>query len=273
MESAGSRSIIETIAARSSCRNYIGSPLAPATLSRVAGIIARGAPGPHGQMPGFRLLEFTPGEGTGRLGTYGFIRNARYVVAGAVLRGDAAARLDYGYCLEWIVLELTRIGLGTCWLGAFDRAKLAQRLGPRADEVVPAIVVLGDPEGHKRVVERLIKLAARSGGRKSWDALFYEASSERPLAPAEAGAYRACLECLRLAPSSRNAQPWRVYADPAAGRFDFYSQGAAYVDLGIAMLHFEVAAVELGLGGQWRLGGTAPRRPGLLHVATWQALT
>jgi len=272
MSRAQPYSTIETIAARSSCRNYTDMPLAPEMLSKVTGIMAGAPVGPHGSVPRFRLLEFAPGEGTGRLGTYGFIRNGRYFVAGAVPRGDAAARLDLGYSLEWIVLELTRAGLGTCWLGAFDRAKLGAAFEPRADEAIPAIIVLGQQAGRKRPVERLIRLAARSGGRKPWSTLFLEAASGRPLNPADVGRYREPLECVRLAPSSRNGQPWRVYADPAAGRFDLYAHGPAYVDLGIAMLHFEAAATELSLGGEWRLNEPASARPGLLHVGTWQGL-
>ncbi|MCX6554510.1 MAG: nitroreductase, partial [Candidatus Aminicenantes bacterium] len=70
------------------------------------------------------------------------------------------------------------------------------------------------------------------------------------------------LECVRLAPSASNRQPWRILQQDGAFHF-FLSRDKAYsammphvdlqrIDLGIAMCHFQLSAAELGLAGGWQ---------------------
>ena len=92
---------------------------------------------------------------------------------------------------------------------------------------------------------------------------------------------------MRLAPSASNHQPWRVVEDGDC--FHFYLQrtqgygrgspafvlfGVAdlqRVDIGIAMCHFELAARELGLEGQWEAHDPALQKPDdtMEYVVTW----
>jgi hypothetical protein len=91
-----------------------------------------------------------------------------------------------------------------------------------------------------------------------------------------------------MAPSASNKQPWRVVR--RGGDWHFYLQrtkgygkGSALfavlrladlqrVDLGIALCHFELAARELGLTGEWVLGEPeiGSLAQGVEYVATWQ---
>ena len=66
---------------------------------------------------------------------------------------------------------------------------------------------------------------------------------------------------VRLAPSSGNSQPWRVIKKKGRPVWHFFLQkvrniyfkaGLHHIDLGIAMCHFELAARELDVSGQWR---------------------
>ena len=233
--------------------------------------------GPFGHAPRFAFLDFAAGSGgqsrSGRLGTYGFIRNARLFVAGAITRSAAQDHLyDYGYSLQKVVIELTRRGLGTCWLQAFERGRLRQELGVQPGEVVPAVVVCGHPAATESRRTRVVKSLAGSARRKPWSALFFETASGSPLAdPFAAGPFREPLEAVRLAPSGTNRQPWRVFADLAAGTFDFYVKGRPAVDLGIAMAHFALVMGESGFAGQWTPQNPAPERPGLGYVISWQS--
>ena len=262
--------VTEAIKRRYSCRNYSEAPLSPKVVQQIEALLEGSHTGPFGNTVRFKLLDFgQDGARSGRLGTYGFIRNARMFVAGAV-RPAEQYLTDYGYCLERVVLALTRLDLGTCWLAAtFDRARLKAQFGLAAGEAIPAVTPVGYPADGKTVVGHLIRLMARSDKRRPWPDLFHETASGQPLSPEAAGAYSEALECVRLAPSTANRQPWRVFANVEDEVFDFYARGKPSVDLGIAMLHFEQAAEEAGLKGEWSRREAA--RPGLTYVATWRA--
>jgi len=157
------------------------------------------------------------------------------------------------------------------------------QLQPGPGQFVPAVVVVGWPEEQRSLREQLIRRVSRGGGRKPWSQLFADAASAAPLTAVDAGAWREALEAVRLAPSAANRQRWRVLretggtlaGDGRAGAghnltWHFCSDGHAGVDMGIAMLHFEVVTRELGLPGRWaKLGRACPRRPKLLYVSSW----
>ena len=85
-----------------------------------------------------------------------------------------------------------------------------------------------------------------------------------------AGACGQALESVRLGPSASNRQPWRIVREGAAFHF-FLPRTPGYdkmtgeihlqeVDMGIAMCHFELAAEELGIGGNWKEAKPASMR-------------
>ena len=103
-----------------------------------------------------------------------------------------------------------------------------------------------------------------------------------PLSPEAAGRYREALECVRLAPSASNGQPWRVVADAAKASFHFglvrkklidrsiSTVSLQEVDLGIALSHFDLACRELGLLGSFTRAQEAKGLPaGVEYIATW----
>jgi nitroreductase len=70
-------------------------------------------------------------------------------------------RVDVAIALENLVLAAWSLGYGTCWIGAFDPAKVKQVCGIPADLDVVACTPLGVPD---------IAPAARD--RKPWDEVF-----------------------------------------------------------------------------------------------------
>jgi hypothetical protein len=65
---------------------------------------------------------------------------------------------------------------------------------------------------------------------------------------------------VRLAPSSRNTQLWRVFFDNEANEFHFFkkiiskryeSRGLHDIDMGISLSHFELTSLQNGLSGSW----------------------
>jgi nitroreductase len=74
----------------------------------------------------------------------------RAFIAGVVAKRPFAC-VDFGYCMEGIVLRATELGLGTCWIGgAFGRGAIAKALGATKDEFVPATSPVGHAQGNAR---------------------------------------------------------------------------------------------------------------------------
>ena len=83
------------------------------------------------------------------------------------------------------------------------------------------------------------------------------------------------LEMVRLAPSAKNAQPWRIVKDE--DKFHFYEKrdigiGAHDIqrlDVGIALCHFELAAKEKGISGHIVREEPQINKGELIYVFTW----
>ena len=222
---------------------------------------------------------------SGRIGTYGIIKNAPAFVVGAV-RPAPFAFADFGYALEGVVLAAAAIGLGTCWLGGtFTRSSFAERIGCADDEIIPAVVSIGYPADAMRMFERLARWKVDADNRLSWDALFSEGEIGTPLSRKAAGAYTNPLDMVRLAPSAVNYQPWRIVREKGAEAYRFHlartrdfdeksfmvKADLQRIDMGIAMAHFDLATREAGMEGRWEKGqGIQASAGSVSHVATWR---
>lgn len=277
---------LESIRARTSVRSFDSTPLSPADREALLQAFKDCLPGPFGVRPRFVLAE-TGALGSGsKIGTYGVIRGAPAYIAGSVKPGPFAF-VDFGYCLEGVILAATARGLGTCWLGGFfDRGAAARVLALGPGEVVPAATPVGRPaEGRRTLAERVIRGSAGSSRRKPFETLFFDGSFDRPLSPTDAGPWAEVLECLRIGPSASNKQPWRILRDAAGEATAFhlfldedrlYSRAIPGIllqdlDAGIAMRHFEAAARSLGLPGGWsRVDDPPPgQKASYKYISTW----
>jgi nitroreductase len=196
-------------------------------------------------------------------GSYGLIKGARHYLAALVRKEEPRCWEDNGFALEASVLFATSKGLGTCWIGGvFDRKRFGRVLGIGPGEHLPAVIAVGWPAPKPSLRERLVRWSARGDQRKSATELFFEGGWRSPLPVEHAGPWAQALECVRLGPSASNNQPWRIIRDGGAFHF-FLDRDRAYsalvpsadlqrIDLGIAMCHFQLAAVESGLDGEWR---------------------
>ena len=59
--------------------------------------------------------------------------------------GQPAAAVDLAIAVDHMTLAAVELGLGTCWIGAFDAPAAAKLLGLPADAVVVHILPLGYP--------------------------------------------------------------------------------------------------------------------------------
>lgn len=60
--------------------------------------------------------------------------------------GTPAHRIDAAIALEHIVLEATELGLGTCWIGAYDKKSLSNFLEIPDDCELIALLAVGYPK-------------------------------------------------------------------------------------------------------------------------------
>ena len=191
----------------------------------------------------------------GVVGGYGKVKGASSAL---IFIGDQAAsgvNQRIGYLGEALVLEATRLGLGTCWVGGFfDAGRTATQVELAKGERIYAVSPLGLTPEDKTAGERMMSAVARSHKRKPLEVTAPDAGPETWPVWAMEG-----LKAARVAPSAVNRQPWR-----------FSFQGGAVcvapdsaidtpkisrrLDCGIAMLHFELAARAAGHLGIWELG-------------------
>ena len=280
--------ITDLIKARYSCRTYRQQPIEGEARHRLASFAASRSAGPFGTHARFELVAATAEDRAALkgLGTYGFIKGATGFLIGATRDADKNME-DYGDLLESIIVLATDLGLGTCWLGgSFTKSSFASKISARPGELVPAVASVGYIAERPRLVDSVIRLGASSDKRIPWQRLFFEARFDTPLTRQAAGAYALPLEMVRLAPSAHNRQPWRIVRDGDAWHFYLqrthgYSESRSRtswtvadmqrIDMGIAMSHFELAADELGLRGQWQAAEPATARPDELtqHIVSW----
>lgn len=154
-----------------------------------------------------------------KLGTYGVIKGAGTFLGVSVPHVDNAF-LAAGYAFENLILYATSMGLGTVWLAAtFSRDSFASAMNIGTDEWFPAISPVGYPAAKQTVRESLMRTTMKSSERKPWSELFYQEKFGVSMSEKDADDYAVCLEMLRLAPSAKNQQPWRVLKQGNAYHF------------------------------------------------------
>jgi len=256
-------SYIDLIHQRSSRRSYKPEILSDKIQDQINEIIVTIPAGPFGTDSSFRLIHKSmAADRKIKLGTYGFISGAQYFIVGKTVSGTEDF-VDFGYRMEWIILQLTGLGLGSCWLGGtFTRSEFARLVDLKENEVIPAITPVGHATEKRSIRDRLIRIGAGSKRRKPLLEMFFNGDFDHPLIEVKTGDYATVLEMVRLAPSASNKQPWRVVQSDNACHF-YLQRTAGYsrmfpaidlqrVDIGIAMCHFELSARELQLNGKWR---------------------
>lgn len=248
--------VMETIQKRHSVRTYENRPLLSQDREALLTCMKQ-LDNPFGVPVHEYIIDKELNAEGEKLGTYGVIKGASTFL-GVSIPDTELAPLAAGYEFENLILFATHMGLGTVWLAAtFNRDSFASAMEIPENELFPAISPVGYPAAKRSLTETLMRSTMKSASRKEWKELFFQNDFHTPLTKDMAGAYARPLEMVRLAPSAKNAQPWRVrktqnayhfYADYKPG----LSKGEEVikqVDLGIALSHFHQTALELGLMG------------------------
>lgn len=176
--------------------------------------------------------------------TYGMFSGVKSVIVLKGLKSTSHLYEKVGYYGEKLILEATSRNLGTCWVGGTYENK-DNVLGAAEDEEIVCVITIGKVSDRMSVREKVVGAIVQ--GRKAPQKR-YAADIEEVPAWFEIG-----IKAVVKAPSARNTQkPFFTLKSgivrvsvPDDYRFDL-------TDLGIAKLHFEIAA-----GGKFALGNNA----------------
>jgi len=191
------------------------------------------------------------------------VNASEFLVAIAPLEYDRLAIMDVGHSLQKIVMDATRMGLGTCWIGpGADHKSIIKKLGdhfdPQKDHIVCVCAV-----GYKSwFIPMFIRVFnAQFFRRKPLSMLFFaDAEMKEPLnlEAAPFNKFERTFEICQWAPSSYNGQTTRCVAmkdENGLERFDFYAVTAsryyAPVAAGIWCANWEMGCESLGIHGHF----------------------
>jgi nitroreductase len=214
-----------------------------------------------------------------KLSSIGFVNEDSNYIVGIYDKSDKNIE-HFGYVFEEIFLYATELGLGTCWLGGIlDRAKTAELVSLKENEIIPAITPIAYSADKKKAIDSFMRFVVAANNRKLWKEIFFENDFNTPLTHQKSDKYKEILDATRLSPSASNKQPWRVVKTQTG--FDFYlkrnpgyGNGLGFdvqrLDIGIAMSHFELAAKELNFQGSWEVKQITSFAPE--YISSWKIL-
>jgi nitroreductase len=261
------------ILARRSVRQYDGEPLDGETLARVREIADDVQPLVPGAELGVLFRDVGPDENLAEvLGAYGRIVSPPHLLV-PYLDGPTAHLTDVGYRAQQIVVRLTALGLGTCYIGCLPWEERAREyFGLGEDVRLGATVIYGHPAAGRgrRTLDAAMRRLAGATNKRPAEQSFYDGGWDHPSAPPPELAD--LIEAAGHAPSADNAQPWRflwrdgalyLYVVRSSWRYRLGgTQDYRFYDGGICMANVLLAMEALGMRGQWALvEGIAPGCP------------
>jgi hypothetical protein len=249
--------VVESIKQRVSVRNYSPNNISDALITSIFDFTQK-LSNPFNVKVNYHILDFKNNDETQKLGTYGVIKGAQHYI-GATITLEPYSLEALGYEMEILILYLTHLGLGTCWLGGtFNRKNFSKELKLKNDEILPIITPIGYAQVNRHITEIAMRKMIKADHRKPWEQLFFINDFNTPLTFETAEEYTSVFEMVRLAPSASNKQPWRIilinhvfhffeYKEP--GYSNVFPYDIQRIDMGIAAAHFELAMNDLGLNG------------------------
>lgn len=183
--------------------------------------------------------------------SYGLIRGCSSYVA---LIGDSreeSIEEKIGYYGEYLVLKLTQMGFGTCWVGGtYDKKAVEKDIKTEYCDKIYCVIALGNLEQEEKSgFEKVIGFFGRN--RKNVEELLINIDE---IKKEEREWVVQGIESVRKAPSALNSQPWLFGYDGENIfiRTNGKKTGFEKIDMGIAMLHFQMGAEYAGCKGQWK---------------------
>lgn len=197
----------------------------------------------------------------GIIGSYGKIEAPHYLVITSEARDGYLENV--GFALEHLVLQLTGMKIGTCWIGGHIKKELLREIIEIPNNHVPVLLI---SFGYPRDEEEVNKIIDAGKKRKELsDFYFGELDTE----------WAGIMNAVRRAPSAVNMQPWRFYRT-AANRIDVFAikrtlmkhlEAMHRIDAGIALCHFKVALESIKKNFEFQYVDDASRK-GLNYITS-----
>jgi len=254
--------LFDLMRARRSCRSFQTRKLTPPDYKELMESVQRHS---DARMIGKSPVRFE--YVCAPLTVWPTVNASEFLVAIAPKEYDRLAVVDVGRSLQKIVMDATRMGLGTCWIGpGADHASIMRHLGERFDpekDHIICVCAVGYKSGYLPMFIRIFN--AQFHRRLPLSALFFtDAHFEEPL-DVDASPFDRFgrnYEICQWAPSSYNGQTTRCVAvmekdgkddSSLLERFDFYSvtesRFYAPVAVGIWCANWELGCEALGIHG------------------------
>ena len=176
---------MELVSARRSVRDYSEKPVEEEKLSQILEA-ARLAPSwANRQCWSFVVVKDRSGieKVFKACGIYNsWLRRAPVLVIGCGNPKQSGSRngmdyylVDMGISMEHLVLAAASMGLGTCWIGAFDENRIRDALGIPENVKVVALTPVGYPvdADDRSLGARMVKVLVRGGKRKPIDEIVH----------------------------------------------------------------------------------------------------
>ena len=272
--------LLQAMLARRSVRRYSREPLDDATLVKVREIAAS----PKPLIPDNRLEVGMRDDVVRRdlvvlLGAYGRLITPPHALVPHIC-GASHPLVDLGYRVEQMVVRMTALGVGTCYVGTLPREEQARTtLGIPADARIGALLVFGraSQTAGGRAINSLVRSAAGGGREPDLARWFFRKSFDNPSPPPDS--LRPFILAAACAPSACNAQPWRflwqgdrlwLFVTRNNPKYrGAHSEQYCLYDGGIAMANVSLAMEALGITGAWQLveanDAAVPAHPANLH--------
>jgi nitroreductase len=163
---------MDVIAERKSIRGYADKPVEEEKLSKVLET-ARLAPSWANKQCCRYIVVKDRVKIQELSGRFGWLKQAPVIVVACADPKDSGDRngmkyflVDVGIAMQQLVLMATNLGLGTCWIGAFDEPKVKKTLQVPENIKIVAMTPLGYPAEKEGISSKLLKAAIGSSKRK-----------------------------------------------------------------------------------------------------------
>lgn len=271
--------IFDLMRARRSCRSFQTRKLTSADYNELMDYVHR-----HSESPTIGKAPIRFEYISAPLTVWPTVNATEFLVAIAPSEYDRVAVIDIGRSLQKIVIDATRMGLATCWIGpGADQSSIIKHLGdrynPNEDHII-CVCAVGYKSWYIPMFVRIFNMQFHRRLPLS-SLFFYDARFNEPLdLDADPfNRFRRNYEVCQWAPSSYNGQTTRCVAvmerslarkpelssdEPRLARFDFYaateSRYYAAVAVGIWCANWEMGCQALGIHGHFAVLSADERR-------------
>ncbi len=265
--------VFDLMRSRRSCRSFQNRKLTSADHEEIMKSV-----GINSDMTGSTMLGKEPIRFeyiAAKLTVWPVVGASEFIVAIAPKTYNRLSVIDIGRCLQKVVVEATRLGVATCWIGpGADQSSIAEHLGDRFDpdrDHVICVCAVGYESWYTPLMLRVVLKIQRN--RLPLSSLFYADSKfENPLDvdASPLNQFGRCYEVCQWSPSAFNGQTTRCVC-VAENRDDVTEQGTSVVrfDFHAATESRFYAAVALGIWcSNWETGCEALGIRGYFTVLT-----